>query len=147
MDQPGIDIRALSADELPAVHTLWAAAGLPFSPAGRDDEGLLAAGLRAARTTLLGALSAGELVGVVLVSDDTRKGWLSRLAVAPAFRRHGVGLALVRAAERDLAARGLGMTAALVEAGNHASLALFAQAGYEARRDIVYLRRFLTPGW
>ena len=147
MEGPALVLREVTREEIAAVHALWAESGLPFHVGGRDDPALLAAGMRAARTNLVGAFSGGDLIGAVLVTDDSRKGWINRLAVKPAFRRRGVALALLRAAERLLGERGLGLAAALVEEGNDASLALFAEAGYEARRDIVYLRRFLMPGW
>ncbi|MGC8764121.1 MAG: GNAT family N-acetyltransferase [Acidobacteriota bacterium] len=139
-----IQIRELGGADLPAVHALWAEAGLPFHPEGRDALSRMAEELRGGSAALLGAFSEGILAGVVLLTDDGRKGWINRLAVKPSFRRRGVGKALIAAGEALLLRRGRGIVACLVEDWNEASLSLFQSQGYELRRDIFYLRK--VPG-
>lgn len=139
-----IQVTQLGEDDLPAVHALWAEAGLPFHPEGRDALPRMALELREESSVLLGALFQGTLVGVVLLTDDGRKGWINRLAVKPAFRRRGVGKGLIAAGEALLRQRGRGIVACLVEDWNEASLALFLSQGYELRKDIFYLRK--VPG-
>lgn len=88
----------------------------------------------------LGAFEGERLVGTILGTHDTRKGWINRLAVHPAYRRKGLATRLVREAERGLRHRGLRMFAALIEPGNAASEALFHSLGYEVV-PIAYVRK------
>lgn len=144
LEDKDIEIKQLDGADLPAVQALWAEAGLPYHPEGRDALPRMAEELRGGSTVLLGAFSGGTLVGVVLLTDDGRKGWINRLAVKPAFRRRGVGKALIAAGEALLLRRGRGIVACLIEDWNEASLSLFQSQGYELRRDIFYLRK--VPG-
>jgi ribosomal protein S18 acetylase RimI-like enzyme len=146
MTEPAIAIRPLDAADIPAVLALWRAAGLPHRPAGRDHPAAFAAQIAAAGGLFLGAECDGELIGTVLGSIDGRqKGWVNRLAVDPRFRRLGLAARLLGAVEEELAARGALLVAALVEDGNLPSLACFNAAGYEESRNIVYLRKRITP--
>ena len=54
---------------------------------------------------LVGVLD-GRLIATVLAGYDGVRGWIYHLAVAPTHRRHGVGSAMMRAAERRLHALG-----------------------------------------
>jgi ribosomal protein S18 acetylase RimI-like enzyme len=54
---------------------------------------------------LVGALD-GRLIATVLAGYDGVRGWVYHLAVAAAHRRHGVGSAMMRAAEQRLHALG-----------------------------------------
>lgn len=93
----------------------------------------------------LGCFIDGELVGVVIGSYDSRKGWMNRLAVVPEHRKKGVGHALVSGMESRLRARGFGIIAVLVNDDNDASLALFKESGYECMEHILYLRKLDDP--
>ncbi|MCW3839248.1 GNAT family N-acetyltransferase [Micromonospora yasonensis] len=115
------EIIELDLDRLPAVVDLCRRAlDLPEdaaeAPAVVDT---LAARAAADRPVLrLGAVRAGELIGVLVGSvsaRDPRLGHVDLLAVAPAERRRGVGRALLTEAERRLA--GLGAEELLL-AGN-----------------------------
>lgn len=79
----------------------------------------------------LGAFDGPRLVGAVLGTHDTRKGWVNRLAVHPDYRRLGIASRLVRRAEREFRNQGIQMFAALVEPGNVASEAFFRALGYD----------------
>jgi ribosomal protein S18 acetylase RimI-like enzyme len=139
-----IQVRALGAEEVPAVHRLWEAAGLPFHPEGRDSAARMSRELEEGSALLIGAFRGKELVGAVLGTDDGRKGWINRLAVAPSCRREGIGARLIAACEEAFLARGRGIIACLVEDWNDPSLALFQREGYVLRKDIHYLRKM--PG-
>jgi ribosomal protein S18 acetylase RimI-like enzyme len=93
----------------------------------------------------LGCFIGGKLVGVLIGTHESRKGWLNRLAVVPEHQGKGCAKALVREMEFRLRARGLGIFAVLVEEGHDASLALFKSAGYEEYEGIHYLRKRDNP--
>lgn len=88
----------------------------------------------------LGAFDTDRLVGTVLGTHDTRKGWINRLAVHPKCRRSGIASRLVRMAERELRKQGIQMFAALLEPGNAESEAVFRSLGYDIL-PIRYARR------
>ncbi len=83
----------------------------------------------------------GRLIGVVLATNDTRKGWINRLAIDPDYRRQGYGEQLVRAAEEALRAAGMKLIAAFIEEGNAASLMLFEKLGYAVHPNIYYVSK------
>jgi ribosomal protein S18 acetylase RimI-like enzyme len=134
-------IRRLGMEDLPAVHALWKAAGLPFHPEGRDSIERLTSEMDQTRNFLLGAFMDGDMVGCVLASDEGRKGWVNRLAVSPDHRRSGVARQLVEACEEEFRSRGIGLVCALIEDWNAPSMALFDAAGYIRRDDIHYYRK------
>jgi ribosomal protein S18 acetylase RimI-like enzyme len=133
-------VRELRARDHAAYLALLDASGLPAKVRGRDRRAEFVRQLRSSRTTYLGAFDAGRLVGVVLGTHDTRKGWINRLAVHPDYRRRGVASRLVRACERRLRALGLEMFAALIDTDNPASERLFRSLGYETM-SMTYVRR------
>jgi len=136
-------IRRLGPEDYGALLALWQRAGLhSLKPRGRDSRAALARQLASGVQTILGLEVDGQLVGAVVVSHDSRKGWINRLAVDPGQRRRGYGARLVAAAEEVLREQGMRVIAALVESDNPASLALFRKAGYvEIDAGIHYLTK------
>ena len=143
-------IRILDIDDYDELVALWRRAELhSLKPRGRDSRQALARQLASGVQTILGLLLGSawcgteeRLVGAVMVTHDSRKGWINRLAVDPCYRRRGYGERLIAAAERILHERGISVIAALVEGDNAASLALFQKGGYvDAGPSIHYLSK------
>lgn len=136
-------IRVLSLDDYNRLLALWQRSGLhSLRLQGRDSREAVAAQLATGLQTILGLEVDGRLVGSVITTHDGRKGWINRLVVDPDFRRRGYGARLVQAAEETLRAQGMSVIAALVEADNPASFALFQKAGYvEIDPGIHYLSK------
>jgi ribosomal protein S18 acetylase RimI-like enzyme len=133
-------LRYLTSDDYDAIIRLWKQAGLQSVHfRGRDSRDAFAAQL-AAGQRVIGLEDAGELVGTILVTHDTRKGWINRLAVHPDYRRKGYAGQLIAAAEQELRKMGLQIFAVLVEADNNASQELFAREGYRTN-DVVYMSK------
>jgi ribosomal protein S18 acetylase RimI-like enzyme len=139
-----MDLVLLGAADYPRIMALWQRAGLSIRPQGRDSREAFAEQLAGGIQIVLGLQEAGDLVGVIVVTHDSRKGWLNRLAIDPRYRRQGLGLQLIRAAEDHLQGRGIQVIAALIEDNNDASRALFAKAGYADHTGIHYLSK--RPG-
>jgi ribosomal protein S18 acetylase RimI-like enzyme len=133
-------LRRLTVDDYDAILALWQRAGLDtIRPQGRDSREAFADQL-ARGQVVLGLEDAGRLVACVVITDDTRKGWINRLAVEPDYRRQGLAARLVAEAERELRARGIQVFAALIEDENVASLSLFQREGYKTH-DIYYVSK------
>jgi len=126
-----VTIRVLTLDDYDRWMSVWQRAGLhSVRASGRDSREAFARQFASGTHTMLGLELAEELVGVVLVTHDGRKGWINRLAILPEHRRRGYAARLVTEAERVLHALGITVFAALIEPGNDASLALFQELGY-----------------
>jgi len=136
-----LTIVALTAEDYEAVRELWEQAGLPIKAAGRDSREQFARQLADGIQKVIGARLGNRLVGIVVTTHDSRKGWINRLAVHPEFRRQGIGLRLIAEAERVLHEQGLQVVAALIEDRNQASLALFERAGYVEYPGIHYVTK------
>lgn len=136
-------VRELSLDDYDDLLSLWQRAGLySIKPRGRDSREALARQLASGVMTILGLEVEGRLMAAVIVTHDSRKGWINRLAVDPDCRRRGYGMRLIEASEALLREHGIPVTAALVMGDNAASLALFRKAGYvEVDSGIHYLTK------
>jgi ribosomal protein S18 acetylase RimI-like enzyme len=138
---PRVVVRDMRVDDYDAVRRLWEEAGLPFKPEGRDSRQRVALELDQGTAVFLVADVDGEHAGVVFGTHDGRKGWINRLAVAPRFQGRGIARMLVREVETRLVAKGVEITAALIETPNTDSLAFFRAIGYVHDPDIEYVSK------
>ncbi len=131
-------IRRLKESELGEMVKIWKRAGLPYRPAGRDRMAALKAQRKAMPDLFIGAFEGRRLVGVVLGTDDSRKGWLNRIAVVPDARGRGIATRLIEASEDALRKRGRRMFCVHIEGYNKESMDLFEKRGYKREEDIFY---------
>jgi ribosomal protein S18 acetylase RimI-like enzyme len=141
----GLKVRMLGPDDIMDVHALWKEASVSFRPAGRDSISHLTQEMANGSLFIAGAFVGEAFLGLALGSDDGRKGWISRLAVKPGYRRQGVGRSLIAFCEQVFRGRGRGMACTLVEGDKETGLELFESAGFERRRDMVYFSKPLGP--
>lgn len=120
-----IRIRPLSRSDYDAMIALFQVCGMNPKTKGRDSRRSFSEQLRRNADSYLGAFDGKRLVGTVLGTHDTRKGWINRLAVDPEYRRRAIAARLVRRCEQILRREGLEMYAALIEPENEASAAFF----------------------
>ena len=134
--------RTLSLDDYEAIMDLWQRAGLTsIRPQGRDSRAAFARQLASGVQHIIGLEDGGRLVVAIVATHDGRKGWLNRLAVAPAYRGQGLARRLIAAAEQWLASQDILVWAVLIEEDNEPSLRLFQSAGYVLAPDILYLSK------
>jgi ribosomal protein S18 acetylase RimI-like enzyme len=134
-------IRRLTIEDYAAIIALWQRAGLTsIRPTGRDSREAFERQL-AGGQIVIGLEETDRLIGVVVATNDTRKGWINRLAIDPDYRRHGYAQQLVQAAEDVLHELGLTLIAAMIEDENDASLTLFKRLGYAVHNDIYYVSK------
>lgn len=134
-------MRPLKASELDEMRRVWKEAGLPYRPRGRDSLQNLEKQRRLVPGYFIGAFQDSRLIGVSLVTDDGRKGWINRLAVNLDSRRQGVASLLIRRSEEMLRRRGIHLLCAHIELGNKESFSLFENAGYRVEKEIAYLTK------
>lgn len=136
-----VNIRHLTVEDYEAAIALWQRSGLPsIRPQGRDSKDEFAQQIDRGQI-VIGLEDDGKLIGIVVATNDTRKGWINRLAIDPDDRRKGYGAQLIHAAEDALRSIGIKVIAALIEDWNDASLALFKREGYAVHSDIVYVSK------
>ena len=141
-----VKLGTLTLDDYDGWMLVWRQAGLDsVRPRGRDSRDAFARQLASGTHVMIGLEEGGKLVGVVLVTHDGRKGWINRLAVLPAHQHRGYASLLVQEAEKVLRARGITVIAALIEAGNEPSLALFRELGYVETEGMHYLSKRDSP--
>jgi ribosomal protein S18 acetylase RimI-like enzyme len=134
-------IRSAREDDLPAVLSLWRAAGSLVTVT--DDEPSLRLLLARDADALLLAHRSSELVGSLIASWDGWRGAFYRLAVHPRHRRHGIARALLAHGEARLHDLGARRLTAMVEAGAGDALAFWQAAGFERQHDRLRYVRML----
>lgn len=140
-----VEIREFRAEDYNAVMALWRECGLPVKPHGRDGREKIVKEVTMETATFLVAETGGELIGTVLATHDGRKGWINRLAVAPAHRHRGIARRLLQAAETSLHQRGLEIITCLIETDNPYSMEFFQKSGYVKHTDIIYFSKRKHP--
>jgi len=99
--------------------------------------------------TLIAEAEAGERAGFVMVGKsasvftDQQQAFIYDIAVAPAFRRRGVGRMLMERAEAYARDRRMEFVSLMVDTGNEAARNLYAQLGFEESK--VLMRKLLGP--
>jgi ribosomal protein S18 acetylase RimI-like enzyme len=143
MQKENLHIRQLGLDDYEELLALWRRSGLhSLKPRGRDSRASLARQLASGVQVILGLEVDGQLMGAVVTTHDSRKGWINRLVIDPDHRRQGHAARLITAAEETLHGQGMHVIAVLIEGDNSASLALFQKAGYvEIEPPIHYLSK------
>ena len=139
-------VETLTPGEYEEILALWARAGLPARPEGRDAPKAFEKQHKSGLQRAVGIRADERLVAVAILTHDGRKGWINRLAVDPEHRRMGYAAALIEEAERWFNEEaGVEVSSALIHSHNDTSRALFAELGYETI-DVVYVRKLARPG-
>lgn len=133
-----VGLRPLQAEDTELLYGLWAAAGLPCKPRGRDRAERLRRHLSQPSGGGWGAFDGGELIAAALYSFDGRKGFIERLATRPDRRKSGLAKAIVAACSKSLKESGALVVAALIESDNSASRALFESIGFVNHPHLCY---------
>ena len=131
-------IYELSLKDYRRIVDIWDQAGMHAKLKGRDAPDNLRKQLASGTVFILGDVKGGLLRGVIVVSNDGRKGWMNRLAVLPKFRDQGIASGLIKEAENRLRKMGIEIFAAHIEEENKSSHQLFEKLGYVPATDIIY---------
>ena len=138
-------IRRATKEDIHVIIDVWVKSGLPIRTKGRDAPENLIKQLNEPNLWVLVAEEFGEIVGVVLVTHDTRKGWINRLATKPSKKREGIATKLLQAAEKSLYEIGIKVIALLIKDDNLTSRAFFEKENYQYSKEIAYYSKRLDP--
>ncbi len=136
-----MEIRRLTIEDYEEIVNLWSKANLPFKREGRDSREAIMVQMRSRPDFFLGGFEDNCLVGMVIISCDSRKGWINRLAVDPGYRYLGIAKTLIAESEIILRKRGIRIFCALIEDYNAKSKELFKKCGYIEHHDIIYFSK------
>lgn len=136
-----IKIRKFKIKDYNEIIALWEKASLPYKPRGRDSRNNIEKQIKQANTIYLVAELNNIIIGSVFGTHDSRKGYINRLAVMPAFQNRGVGRQLVNEVEKHMHRIGIGIITSLVEDWNKTSLKAFQRMGYKKHKDIIYFSK------
>jgi ribosomal protein S18 acetylase RimI-like enzyme len=135
-----LEIRPYTEEDEPAVVQLWQSV-FPGSPAWNDPRTDIRRKLAVQRQLFFVALIGSELVGTAMAGYDGHRGWVYYLGVAPAYRRQGIGTALMVQVERGLAGIGCPKLNLQVRATNAVVVAFYKGLGYGIEQRISMGKR------
>ncbi len=138
----GYVIREAREDDAEALMQVEAAA----FPRARWTAGALQQWIRAESPLRVAVAPAGEVAGYTgMRMPSSRAGVITDVAVAPDYRRGGLGRALTARALRDLHARGARSVSLSVASDNGAAIALYRSLGFRPGQGGVTYRRPADP--
>ncbi len=140
-----IVIRKMRIEDYDALIRLWKDAKLLYRPKWRDRQDNIEKELKTPNAVFLVAEKEGTLIGSIFGTHDGRRGWINRLAVAPAYRRQGIARLLVEQVENRLRNKGIKIIACLVEDWNSGSMHFFENVGYKRQSDVTYFSKREHP--
>jgi len=122
------------------VIELWREDGGDSAP-HNEPTSVINSKLKVDRDLFLVAVLEGAVVGTVMGGYDGHRGWLYSVKVAKAFRRRGIGTALIRRIESLLIERGCLKLNLQVVAGNSEAVAFYEELGYLTEERISMGKR------
>ena len=133
-----VDIRPAGSEDIPAVLALWRDAAAPTTT---DDPDALGALLAHDPGALMVAESSGLIVGTVIAAWDGWRGSVYRIAVAPAYRRGGLGRRLLEEAEARLRRVGARRMHAIVVGTDEQALGFWQASDWEHQHSQLRFTR------
>jgi ribosomal protein S18 acetylase RimI-like enzyme len=128
----------MTGEDYPRLYELWKA--VPGVGLRSLDDSAAGIGRFLARNpgACFVAEAGGILAGAILSGHDGRRGHIYHAAVREAYRRRGIGAALVGAVEAALAREGIPKIALVAYAANEGGNRFWERLGYLPREDLVY---------
>jgi hypothetical protein len=138
-----VKVRSYTDEDQPAVVDLWRRV-FPDAPSHNVPEMDVGRKMRVQPELFLVALEGSRLVGTAMSGFDGHRGWVYYLAVLPEHRRRGVGRALMRRVEAELATRGCPKINLQVRSTNRQAVSFYRHLGYQVE-DRISMGKRLEP--
>jgi len=137
-----LTIGELREDEADRAVALWHEQKLtrPWN----DPHADLRFALGKPQSTVLAGRHGDRLVATVMLGHDGHRGWVYYLGVTGDCQGRGYGRAMMQAAERWMAARGVPKLQLMVRTDNAVAIGFYEALGYQ-RSEVVVLARRLDP--
>ena len=134
-------VRKLSIDDYEEIVNLWADAGLPFKPKGRDSRAMMAKEMLQDGVAYFGLYEERSLLAVGIANYDGRRGWVNRVAVDPDRRGQGLAGMIIEECEKFMRSKGAVVMTVLIEDVNEPSITCFQKAGYVCEKSWLYFAK------
>lgn len=137
----GFLFRSATVDDMSFVITLWKVCHLlrPWNDPADDIRFCL----QSPASELLLAVKGDQIVGSIMMGNDGHRGWVYYLGVSPAWRRGGIGRALMAQAEQWMCERGVPKMHAMIRRDNLEVRSFYIALGY-ADDDVLVVEKFLN---
>jgi len=135
----GIDV--MTAQDFEEVTALWRQ--VDMWPHTAEDRDWFEHAIARTGDCALVWRDGARVVGTAMGAWDGLRGWIYRLAVAQHRQDHGIGSALLAAAEQRLRARGARQINLMIYEENPRAEAFYIRRGYERSPVKVLRKRFL----
>lgn len=133
-----MNIRAMTEEDYEQVHTLWLSiSGFGIRSIDDSKEGV-AKFIRRNPTTSVVAEENGKIVGCILCGHDGRRGCLYHVCVDKAYRKHGIGKAMVNFCIQALKEEGINKVSIIAFTTNEVGNKFWRRMGWEFREDLNY---------
>ena len=133
-----MNIRAMTEEDYEQVHTLWLSiSGFGIRSIDDSKEGV-ARFIRRNPTTSVVAEENGKIVGCILCGHDGRRGCLYHVCVDHAYRKHGIGKAMVHFCVQALKEEGINKVSIIAFTKNEIGNKFWKKMGWEFRDDLNY---------
>jgi len=139
-------VRDFHADDLDSVVRLWDNQAASSEAPAFSLSDLIAA-VRSHEPAVV-AVVGEELVGAAVATVGGDRAWVMGISLAPAWRRRGIGSAMLRELERRLVAAGVHRIQCLLAGESDLGALALDHAGYTARGGMVLYQRLepVDPG-
>lgn len=139
------EIRTYRENDEAAVAALWREV-FPDAPAHNVPEEDIRRKFAVQRDLFFLAVDGGDVVGTALAGYDGHRGWVHYVAVKPSRRRRGIGAALMKRVEEELAAAGCPKLNLQVRVSNRETVAFYEKLGYVVEERVSMGKRLKGAG-
>lgn len=138
-----IKVRKMIIDDYEKVYDLWISCpGMGLNNIDDSKEGIEKFLDRNPNTCFV-AEEEKQIIGVILVGNDGRRGYIYHTAVKPSYQRKGIGTQLVNTALEALKNIGIIKVALVVFDRNEDGNAFWEKQGFSVRKDLAYRNKAL----
>jgi ribosomal protein S18 acetylase RimI-like enzyme len=134
----------MSIDDYEKVYELWmSCVGMGLNNLDDSKEGIDKF-LQRNPDTCLVAEADNRIVGVIIVGNDGRRGYIYHTAVNPQYRKQGIAKSLVETAIAALQNNGINKVALVVFDRNEIGNDFWEKMGFTVRDDLIYRNKALA---
>lgn len=139
-----MEIRNMVISDYDDVYNLWMSCeGMGLNNLDDSKEGIEKFLNRNPETCFVAEIER-KVVGVILVGNDGRRGFIYHTAVNPQFRKQGIARSLVETAMLALKQCGINKVALVVFEKNEIANAFWERLGFSTRNDLIYRNKAIT---
>ena len=137
-------LRKMKLEDYDNVYTLWmSCAGMGLNNLDDSRSGIEKF-LNRNPDTCYVAIDNNIIVGVIMVGNDGRRGYIYHTSVHPDYRKQGIGRKLVDTALDSLLKLGINKVALVVFGRNKAGNEFWEKMGFTTRNDLIYRNKALV---